>query len=324
MSLRALNSTNNTAALRIFNASTSLPAPGLVLSSLPVSIAYKPEGGTPVPIALVGGANPNWRDTGDGSYEVTVPDPAYTAITPRILIEGTYSGHVIIGDRHQVVPALWLSSLQPVTNQLDTIEETLAEIQAKTDTIKPPSTGPHRLTITATDDGDQLAGALVRILGVAGTLRTTEADAPSLIDLGPGDYTIRITPPALFDAPADIPVTLPGPSGDISIAIPLTRAAIIPPAAGNLCAVAVRIADPSDTPVASATVRAYLTTGPLLNDTIHTGKTTDTTNAAGLATLHLLRSQTYEIEAQIGGTLTTIRRTIPDAPNAVLSATLPA
>ena len=214
--------------------------------------------------------------------------------------------------------------LTPVSNQLDEIETTLGDIQAKTDTIEPPSTGPHRLTITATDDGDQLAGALVRILGVAGTLRTTEADAPSLIDLGPGDYTIRITPPALFDAPNDIPVTLPGPSGDVSIAIPLTRAAIIPPAAGNLCAVAVRIADPSDTPVASATVRAYLVTGPLLDDTIHTGKTTDTTNAAGLATLHLLRSQTYEIEAQIGGTLTTIRRTIPDAPNAVLSATFPA
>jgi hypothetical protein len=208
--------------------------------------------------------------------------------------------------------------------RIDDIETTLGDIQAKTDTITPPSTGPHRLTITATDDGDQLAGALVRILGVAGTLRTTEADAPSLIDLGPGTYTLRITPPALFDAPADIPVTLPGPSGDVALAIPLTRAAIIPPAAGNLCAVAIRIANPSDTPVASATVRAYLVTGPLLVDTIHAGKTTDTTNAAGLATLHLLRSQTYDLEAQIGDTLVTIRRTIPNAPNAVLSATLPA
>jgi hypothetical protein len=214
--------------------------------------------------------------------------------------------------------------LTPVTEQLDDIETTLGDIQAKTDTIEPPSTGPHRLTITATDDGDQLAGALVRILGVAGTLRTTESDAPSLLDLGPGTYTIRITPPALFDAPADIPVTLPGPLGDVSIAIPLTRAAIIPPAAGNLCAVAIRIANPSDTPVASATVRAYLVTGPLLVDTIHAGKTTDTTNANGLATLHLLRSQTYDLEAQIGDTLVTIRRTIPNAPNAVLSATVPA
>jgi hypothetical protein len=208
--------------------------------------------------------------------------------------------------------------LGPVTEQLDDIETTLATIQDKTDTIEPPSSGPHRLTITALDAGDQVGGAIVRIVGVAGTLRTTTTDAPTLIDLDPGDYSLRVVSPSGFAPIADIPVN--DLDADRTITIPLTRTAIAPPAAGNLCAVALRVATASDTPLAAASVTAYLVTGPAIGNTLHNGPTAITTDANGLATLQLLRGQTYDITATatVGGVTATVtaRRIIPNASTA--------
>lgn len=210
------------------------------------------------------------------------------------------------------------SALTPVTEQLDDIKTTLADIKAKTDTIEPPASGPHRLTITALDAGDQVGGVLLRIVGVAGTLRTTTTDAATLIDLDPGDYSLRVSVPNGFAPIADIPVN--DLDADRTITIPLTRTAIAPPAAGNLCAVALRVATASDTPLAAASVTAYLVTGPAIGDTLHNGPTEITTDANGLATLQLLRGQTYDLSATatVGGVTSsvTVRRIIPNASTA--------
>jgi hypothetical protein len=102
MSLRAVGSTGNVATIRIFDVSTGLPKPGLTLNTSGATVSYKPSGGTAVSISLVGGLTPNWKDVSDGSYEVAVPDAAYTSVNPRLTIEGTLAGHVIIPDVQQV------------------------------------------------------------------------------------------------------------------------------------------------------------------------------------------------------------------------------
>jgi hypothetical protein len=102
MSLRAVGSTGNVATIRIFDVSTGLPKPGLTLNTSGATVSYKPSGGTAVSISLVGGLTPNWKDVSDGTYEVAVPDAAYTSANPRLTIEGSLAGHAIIPDVQQV------------------------------------------------------------------------------------------------------------------------------------------------------------------------------------------------------------------------------
>lgn len=333
MSLRPVGATNQKATVTIYTAA-GVPAPGLALHTLGAAINYKPQGGTVVNIALTGAPTPNYQSRGDGAYDINVPDAAYHAANPRLEIGGSLAGHVIIPDIQQIIEPLALQStladvktqtdtitpvdLGPVTEQLDDIETTLATIQDKTDTIEPPASGPHRLTITALDAGDQVGGVLLRIVDVAGTLRTTTTDAATLIDLDPGDYSLRVSVPNGFAPIADIPVN--DLDADRTITITLTRTAIAPPAAGNLCAVALRVATASDTPLAAASVTAYLVTGPAIGDTLHNGPTEITTDANGLATLQLLRGQTYDLAviATVGGVTgtVTVRRIIPNASTA--------
>lgn len=332
MSLRPVGATNQKATVTIYTAA-GVPAPGLALHTLGAAINYKPQGGTVVNIALTGAPTPNYQSRGDGAYDINVPDAAYHAANPRLEIGGSLAGYVIIPDIQQIIEPLALQStladvkaktdtiapvdLGPVTDQLDDIETTLAEIKTSTDNI-PISAGLHRLTITALDAGDQVGGVLLRVVGVAGTLRTTTTDAATLIDLDPGDYSLRVVSPSGFAPIADIPVN--DLDADRTITITLTRTAIAPPAAGNLCAVALRVATASDTPLAAASVTAYLVTGPAIGDTLHNGPTEITTDANGLATLQLLRGQTYDLAviATVGGVTgaVTVRRVIPNASTA--------
>lgn len=103
MSIRATGSTGNKATIRIIDLATSLPAAGLTLNTSGISLFYKPEGGTAVPIVL---NELNWRDIGDGSYEINIPDAAYAADHPRLTIEGSLSGYFIVSDIQQVTSLL--------------------------------------------------------------------------------------------------------------------------------------------------------------------------------------------------------------------------
>lgn len=103
MSIRATGSTGNKATIRIVDLATSLPAAGLTLNTSDISLSYKPEGGTAVPIVLNAF---NWRDIGDGSYEINIPDVAYAVDRPRLTIEGSLSGYFIVSDIQQVTSLL--------------------------------------------------------------------------------------------------------------------------------------------------------------------------------------------------------------------------
>jgi hypothetical protein len=101
MSLRPVGSTSNLATIRIFD-DGGIPAPGLALHSNGASINYKRQGSAAVTITITGSPTPNYTDVGDGSYEIAVPDAAYASANPRLTIEGSLAGHVIIPDVQQV------------------------------------------------------------------------------------------------------------------------------------------------------------------------------------------------------------------------------
>jgi hypothetical protein len=101
MSLRPVGSTSNLATIRIFT-DDGTPAPGLALHSNGSVINYKRQGSAAVAITITGAPTPNYTDVGDGSYEIAVPDAAYASTNPRLTIEGTLAGHVIIPDVQQV------------------------------------------------------------------------------------------------------------------------------------------------------------------------------------------------------------------------------
>jgi hypothetical protein len=101
MSLRPVGSTSNLATIRIFD-DGGIPAPGLALHSNGASINYKRQGSAAVTITITGSPTPNYTDVGDGSYEIAIPDAAYASANPRLTIEGTLTGHVIIPDVQQV------------------------------------------------------------------------------------------------------------------------------------------------------------------------------------------------------------------------------
>jgi hypothetical protein len=101
MSLRPVGSTSNLATIRIFD-DGGIPAPGLSLHSNGASINYKRQGSAAVTITITGSPTPNYTDVGDGSYEIAVPDAAYASANPRLTIEGSLAGHVIIPDVQQV------------------------------------------------------------------------------------------------------------------------------------------------------------------------------------------------------------------------------
>jgi hypothetical protein len=101
MSLRPVGSTSNLATIRIFD-DGGIPAPGLALHSNGAAINYKRQGSAAVAITITGSPTPNYTDVGDGSYEIAVPDAAYASANPRLTIEGSLAGHVIIPDVQQV------------------------------------------------------------------------------------------------------------------------------------------------------------------------------------------------------------------------------
>jgi hypothetical protein len=101
MSLRSVGSTSNLATIRIFD-DGGIPAPGLALHTNGSVINYKRQGSAAVTITITGSPTPNYTDVGDGSYEIAVPDAAYASANPRLTIEGTLAGHVIIPDVQQV------------------------------------------------------------------------------------------------------------------------------------------------------------------------------------------------------------------------------
>jgi hypothetical protein len=74
----------------------------LSLHSNGASINYKRQGSAAVTITITGSPTPNYTDVGDGSYEIAVPDAAYASANPRLTIEGSLAGHVIIPDVQQV------------------------------------------------------------------------------------------------------------------------------------------------------------------------------------------------------------------------------
>jgi hypothetical protein len=101
MSLRPVGSTGNLATIRIFD-DGGIPAPGLALHSNGAVINYKRQGSAAVAITITGAPTPNYTDVGDGSYEIAIPDAAYASANPRLTIEGSLAGHVIIPDVQQV------------------------------------------------------------------------------------------------------------------------------------------------------------------------------------------------------------------------------
>ncbi len=183
------------------------------------------------------------------------------------------------------------------------------------------SSGLYRLTIEAVDQNSEaVPGLRLQIVGVAGTTRTIGSDGKTTIDLDPGTYTLRVTPPTGYAPVPDREIVIT--SADVTEPLELTSLipAIIPPV--GTCALTIQVADQSGVPLEGVPVSGKLPKGYLVNlDTLNLNTLThQTTDPQGLATLILIRDQPYDLTAQRPDRcVVTLRIQVPDAEQATLS-----
>lgn len=121
-----------------------------------------------------------------------------------------------------------------VSSELYTLTETDAVFSPWSEYEPQVAKGLYRLTVSVVDAvEDTVPGAIVQIVGVAGTTRTTGTAGESLIDLDPGPYTLRVTVPAGYESVPDRTIEII--DEDIAEVIELVSTVFLPSEAAPYC-----------------------------------------------------------------------------------------
>lgn len=208
-------------------------------------------------------------------------------------------------------------TVQPTELSVASVEAITSPLLTAIESIDVGGPEARLLTVETTVDSEPVSGVAIR---VAGRTIVTQTDGTAKLPLNPGNYSLRVIPPNGFADVADFEVIV----GDDDLTQSISLTSLIPlisPPPGT-CAFTVRVASQAGSNLAGIYVSARLPKGYVVNvDTLNINlQTSQLTNNDGLATLILLRDQSYELVVRRpdSGIVTLPIRT-PDTQQATLS-----
>jgi hypothetical protein len=182
--------------------------------------------------------------------------------------------------------------------------------------------GPGRYAIEVTAiDGDEepVAGVAVWLDGSA-KIKHTDQFGRATLYAEPGEYELRSDAPFGFDAPAATDVTVG--NEDTQATIALMRTSHGTPSNTAMTRLTIRAADQSNVAI-TGTVSWSLVTPGVIGDSMHANAMKSQAIVNGVASIDLLRNQTYEITSKdAAGNVATVTRTMPNVDACTLSMTV--
>jgi hypothetical protein len=179
-------------------------------------------------------------------------------------------------------------------------------------------TGQHRINVAITRTTDDSAVRNVRIdIEGTDTFDVTGTDGTAELNVGNGEYTLIVTPPAGFESADDVPVTID--ASDESVSIELVPITLDPPTGVNECNVAIDVVDQFGSPYNGVAVSATVGNGVTGADEAgildREGKSKLTVD--GRAVLTLIQGVAYTIRFEKGHQSKSFAYTVPTASSAI-------